>query len=117
MPGPYRGGVDHREDPRKPLGAEVVPHQARGDIGGVLTAELSAAWALLPQPGEPLRAKTAQLQFHRCRILPAPHRGVVGEGHMAGIEHVLQQGQRIHRQVPEGVLHHPARLFQLRDQG
>jgi hypothetical protein len=36
---------------------------------------------------------------------------------MAHIEHVLQQGEGIHGQIPEGVLHEPARLLQHRHQG
>ena len=36
---------------------------------------------------------------------------MVGEGHVAGVEHVLEHGQGVHGQVPEGVLHGPAAGF------
>ena len=44
---------------------------------------------------------------------------MVGEGHVAHIDHVLQQGEGIHRQIPEGVLHQPGALplLQGRHQG
>ena len=58
-------------------------------------------------------------QVHGAGRLAPAHRGVMGEGNVAHIEHVLQQGQGVIGKVAEGVLHQPAggRLLQHRDQG
>ena len=103
-----RRGVHHREKAREGRGREVVPHQARGREGGVLAAELSPPRSLLPQPREAAGAEGGELQLHRAGVVAATDCGVVGEGHVAHIEHVLQQREGIHRQVAEGVLHQPA---------
>ena len=109
---PNGSGIHHGEKAGEPLGREVVPHQSRGDKGGELAAQFSPAWTLRPGDAEARRIGGCELGLHRCGVLALTHRAVVGEGHMAHIEHVLQQGEGIHRQVPEGVLHQPEGVIQ-----
>ena len=108
FPSPDRRCIHNREEAGKSLRREVVPHQARRLKGGELAAQAPPARALGPRSSEPLRPETGQLSYHWSGVLALTHRAVVGEGHMAHIEHVLQQGEGIHRQVAEGVLHQPA---------
>ena len=89
-----------------------LPNFPRRGPSGQETLKPAASEALGPSGGEPLRPETGQLRHHRSGVLALTHRAVVGEGHMAHIEHVLQQGEGIHRQVPEGVLHQPDGVIQ-----
>ena len=114
--GSGRHRVDDRQDPGKPLGGEVMPHQAWSQEAGVLAAELSPPRALFPEAAKALAIEGRQGEVDRRGVLPASDRGVVGKWNVAGIQHVLQQGQGIHRQVPEGVLHDPARVLEHRYQ-
>ena len=102
-----RRGIDDGENAAQAGGRQVVPHQGRGDKGGVLAAETPLPGALFPEHRETLRPARAQLGPHRCRIAALPDGAVVGEIDVADVEHVLQQGECVHRQVTEGVLQQP----------
>ena len=85
-----------------------MPHQLRCQEGGGLGAELAPPWPLLPVSPEAAGVFLRDRGLHRCCVVPLANGFVVGEGHVAHIQHVLQQGDGVHGQVAERVLHRPA---------
>ena len=77
-------------------------------------SEFAPTRPLLPVGREAVGVFPRDGSFHRRGVLPFADGLVVGEGNVAHIQHVLQQGHGIHRQVPEGVLHRPAAGFSSR---
>ena len=111
------GGIDNREEPGKAFGRQVVPHQAGRHEGGGLAAQGTAAGPLLPEGRKTLGPKTGEFGLDRRSVFAPTHGAVVGEGHVAHIEHVLQQGERIHGQIPVDVLEQPTGLLHLWNEG
>ncbi len=85
-----------------------MPHQLRGMKGGGLGAEFAPTRPLLPVGREAAGVFPRDGSFHRRGVLPFADGLVVGEGNVAHIQHVLQQGDGVHGQVAERVLHRPA---------
>ena len=103
-----RDGIHNGEDAAKPLGGEVVPHQLGRPKAGGLGAELAPARPLLPERFEAISVFMGDFGFNGGSVVPLAHGFVVGERNVTDVEHVFQQGHRIHRQISEGVLHRPA---------
>ena len=85
-----------------------MPHQLRCQERGGLGAELAPPWPLLPIGLEATGVFCRDCGFHRGCVLPLAHGFVVRERHVAHIQHVFQQGDDVHGQVAERVLHRPA---------
>ena len=85
-----------------------MPHQLGGSKAGGLGAELAPARSLLPERIEAIGVFPGDFGFNRGCVLPLANGFVVGEGNVTDVEHVFQQGNGIHRQIPKGVLHRPA---------
>jgi hypothetical protein len=73
-----------------------------------LRAELPPTGPLLPKGIKSVFSLSSDRGQHRRGIVSIADGLVVGERNMAHVEHVLQQGHRIHGEVAKGVLQRPA---------